>query len=242
MSAYFFDLLAEKALFCQQTKALYIADMHLGKAGHFRQAGVALPGGHNEKDLQRLSRLIAKYRSTIKHLIFLGDVFHSCQNSEWELFCRWRQHHQAVSMILIRGNHDILPASAYRRAGLDVWPEGKHMGKLELRHHPKESPAGIETAQPKIETIMPEFGTDDISIKISLEKTELLYLCGHLHPGVELFGRGRQREQLACFWQRRNMLMLPAFGSFTGLHLIKPQQNDGIWGIADSEIVALHNA
>lgn len=242
MPAYFFDLLAGKALFCRQTKALYIADMHLGKAGHFRQGGVPLPGGHTERDLQRLSRLIARYRSTIKQVIFLGDVFHSCQNSEWELFCRWRQHQEAISMILIKGNHDILPASAYRRAGLEVCPEGNKKGGIELRHHPKEHADASAVGGQAAVTFPAEAGADFVSIKISLEETESLYLCGHLHPGVELFGRGRQREQLACFWQRRNMLMLPAFGSFTGLHLIKPQQNDGIWGIADSEIVALHNA
>lgn len=53
--------------------------------------------------------------------------------------------------------------------------------------------------------------------------------CGHLHPGVKLHGRGKQLLKLPCFFHSTNQLILPAFGTFTGLHLVKPSPNDRIY-------------
>lgn len=233
------DLLADKALFCHNTGSLYVADVHLGKAGHFRQAGMALPGGHNEKDLRRLATLIKRYKTVMQRLIFLGDVFHSRHNSEWEAFCTWRQKYPSLSMILIEGNHDVLTPSEYHRARLQVLPEGSFSGELELRHHPKAERDTDDGGDVPNVTLL-EATSEAYQISIDAAEAAPLYLCGHLHPGVTLYGAGRQREQLACFWQRGSMLMLPAFGSFTGLHQISPRQGDGIWGVTGTEIIALH--
>lgn len=53
--------------------------------------------------------------------------------------------------------------------------------------------------------------------------------CGHLHPGVKLHGKGKQQLKLPCFFQSPNQLILPAFGTFTGLHLVNPSPNDRIY-------------
>ena len=37
------DLLPQKAIYYPQHKTLLAADLHLGKAGHFRNAGIAVP-------------------------------------------------------------------------------------------------------------------------------------------------------------------------------------------------------
>lgn len=61
------------------------------------------------------------------------------------------------------------------------------------------------------------------------EKSDVLTLCGHLHPGIAI-GRPRQRKlRLPCFWQRRNALVLPAFGEFTGLQIIDREPGDQVW-------------
>lgn len=237
MTVFNFELLAEKALFCSDTGSLCIADVHLGKAGHFRQAGVALPGGHNTKDLKRLTKLIERFKPALQRVLFLGDIFHSRHNSEWDTFCSWRQQFKTLPMLLVEGNHDILTPYEYSRAGLQVLPEGSVLDNLELRHHPKTDNSG---STPLPEIVYSDAGIDSVKIGIETAGNGSFYLCGHLHPGVTLYGAGRQHALLPCFWQEAHMLMLPAFGSFTGLHRIKPRQGDGIWGIADSEIVALH--
>jgi uncharacterized protein len=47
-------------------------------------------------------------------------------------------------------------------------------------------------------------------------------ISGHLHPGVQLVGSGRQRLKYPCFYLKPDHLILPAFGSTTGLYIIQP--------------------
>ena len=54
-------------------------------------------------------------------------------------------------------------------------------------------------------------------------------LCGHIHPGVKLRGKGRQYLRLPCFYFGKHTGILPAFGSFTGLHVLKPLKDDRIY-------------
>lgn len=63
---------------------------------------------------------------------------------------------------------------------------------------------------------------------------------GHIHPAVRLFGRGRQRLKLACFFKTTNQLILPAFGTFTGKHTLKPNETDEIFAIVDGEVMHLN--
>ena len=51
-------LLPQKAIYWQQEKALIAADVHLGKVGHFRKAGIAVPRDMEQNDLAILSDLI----------------------------------------------------------------------------------------------------------------------------------------------------------------------------------------
>lgn len=54
-------------------------------------------------------------------------------------------------------------------------------------------------------------------------------VCGHIHPGVLLSGRGRQIEKIACFWVQADQIVLPAFGELTGLYLVEPRAGDNIY-------------
>jgi DNA ligase-associated metallophosphoesterase len=70
-----------------------------------------------------------------------------------------------------------------------------------------------------------------------LEKDQKLYnLCGHIHPGVRMLGQARQSMRLPCFYFGASQGILPAFGIFTGLHLVKPEKNDKIFVIAGSQV------
>lgn len=99
-------LLPERAAYWPRLKTLLIADAHLGKAAAFRHAGVPVPSGTTDENLQRLTTLIETLDT--ERVVFLGDMLHSrvARVSSAEAFIRWRAHHAAVEMILVRGNHD----------------------------------------------------------------------------------------------------------------------------------------
>ena len=65
-------------------------------------------------------------------------------------------------------------------------------------------------------------------------------LSGHLHPGVELKGRGRQLLRLPCFWFGENAAVLPAFGGFTGLSMVRPRIGERIFAITDHSVIEVH--
>src|SRR5207253_10548069 len=77
-------LLPEKAIFWQEEKLLFMADVHLGKVNHFRKSGIAVPTKLVHDEIDRLSRLIDSYEPD--SLCVLGDLFHSHRNKEWEIF------------------------------------------------------------------------------------------------------------------------------------------------------------
>ena len=71
-----------------------------------------------------------------------------------------------------------------------------------------------------------------------MEEEHALYnLCGHIHPGVRMFGQARQSMRFPCFYFGAHQGILPAFGVFTGLHLLKPEKQDNIFVIAGSEVI-----
>jgi uncharacterized protein len=65
-------------------------------------------------------------------------------------------------------------------------------------------------------------------------------LSGHLHPGVELKGRGRQLLRLPCFWFAENAAVLPAFGGFTGLSMVRAQLGDRLFAVTDRSVIEVH--
>ena len=68
-------LLPEGAAFDAVRGLLFVSDLHLGKTAVFRDAGLPLPEGPDERILIRLADLIAKTKA--KSLVVLGDVFHA---------------------------------------------------------------------------------------------------------------------------------------------------------------------
>ncbi len=71
-----------------------------------------------------------------------------------------------------------------------------------------------------------------------LDGSNLYNLCGHIHPGVRMTGLGRQSMRLPCYYFTKNQGVLPAFGVFTGLHMLKPSKQDSIFIIAGSEVIS----
>ncbi|KAA0989974.1 ligase-associated DNA damage response endonuclease PdeM [Dyadobacter aurulentus] len=180
-----FQLLTQKAIFWEETQTLLIGDLHLGKITHFRKEGIALPPNAIDNNFKRLNELVKNTGAT--RIIFLGDLFHSQYNAEWELFRDWRQQHHYIEMLIVIGNHDILPVSLFLEAALEVHLNDYEEGNFIFTHHPKVNPA-----------------------------PEKFVFAGHVHPVFTTYGKGRQSVRLPCFVVDKNQAILPSFGVFTG--------------------------
>ena len=66
------DLLPQKAIYLPLHKTLLASDLQLGKAGHFRKAGIAVPVQLASTDLDKLSFILNKL--DIERLIIAGDL------------------------------------------------------------------------------------------------------------------------------------------------------------------------
>src|ERR1700744_2925999 len=203
-------LLPQKAIYWKQEKALIAADVHLGKVGHFRKAGIAVPRDMEQTDLAELSDLIYEYKPA--KLIFLGDLFHSDMNADWEWFRLWRQQNKKLEIILIRGNHDIIHDKYYHELNVTLHDELLIQPFLML-HHPLSEE--------------------------KLQQTESYAFCGHIHPGVSLRGRGRQSLTIPCFSFGERQAILPSFGRFPGRVAIRQQKDDRIFGVLQDKVIAI---
>ena len=135
-------LLPQKAIYWQQEKALIVADVHLGKVGHFRKAGIAVPRDMEQNDLSVLSDLIDELHP--KKIIFLGDLFHSDLNADWDWFVLWRKNFPKIELILIRGNHDIIHDSHYLNLNVALHDQ-LLVGPFLMLHHPLSDEALQQT-------------------------------------------------------------------------------------------------
>jgi len=111
------------AMFWEEKQMLLISDVHLGKISHFRKYGSAVP-----------QKVIAENFSP-KTICFLGDLFHSSLNREWDMFGEWVSSVSA-KIILIAGNHDIISEVKYEELGIKIYSEFVSNGLL-LTHHPE---------------------------------------------------------------------------------------------------------
>ena len=129
-------LFPEKAIFWREKQLLILADVHLGKAGHFRKSGIPISDLIHNKDILTLDKLIQ--RTKPKEVIFLGDLFHSDHNSGWDVFKRWIKSKAPLTFKLVLGNHDILDQQLYHVANLTV-TEKLEISPFTLTHIPEET-------------------------------------------------------------------------------------------------------
>ena len=68
------------------------------------------------------------------------------------------------------------------------------------------------------------------------QEDEMYNIAGHIHPGVRLVGESRQSLRLPCFIFGPDAAILPAFGTFTGIGLLKPKREDRVFVVSQDEI------
>lgn len=206
-------LLPGRAAFLPGSATLLVADVHLGKAATFRNAGIPVPEGSAQADLARLERLVQQ--TSARRLIVLGDLFHArsgCTAAVFDEFAASRARIATTEVILVAGNHDRaigrLPASL----GIDSC----------LRTH--DEPPFHFVHEPSTELPEPD--------------RTCFTIAGHLHPTVSIRSPSGDRLTERCFVAEDAALVLPAFGSFTGGHRIRHGDGLRLWiarddGVAD---------
>lgn len=201
-------LLPQKALWWPRTRTLLVADAHVGKAVSFRRLGVPVPRGTTSETLAVLTGLVRHHGAL--RIVFLGDFLHSERAhaaSTLGAVARWRAAHPALELVLVRGNHDDRAGDPPATLGFTVVDEPFVDGGLVLCHHPAPREGGY-------------------------------VLAGHLHPCVSIGGRAaRDHLRLPCFHFGTQVGVLPAFGSFTGMHAVRAEPGDRLFAVADESMV-----
>jgi len=121
-------------IFWEEKNILLISDVHLGKVAHFRKHGMAIPNDAIFENFTRLNVVVDLFKP--ETIIFLGDLFHSKINKEWELFANWTRE-ILQEIILVEGNHDIIANHNYEDLGIKIYSE-LAIDQFLLTHHPSE--------------------------------------------------------------------------------------------------------
>ena len=202
-------LMPERAIYWERSYTLFIADPHFGKTATFRAHGIPLPEGSMSADLQRLTQVLNRTQATA--LIILGDMIHTTKG---------------------RDEQTLLAFSEWR----------KQHPKIELLlirgNHDKH--AGDPPSEWNVRCVdAPVFNPPFTLSHIPFEPENGYVLAGHVHPAVQLVGKGRQTLKLPCFHFGKTYGILPAFGSFIDHTFIKPAPRDRIYGVTPAQVFAL---
>ncbi len=204
-----FELFAEAAIFWKSASTLIISDPHFGKASTFRHAGVAVPENLTAHDLQRLDTLLTT--SCAERLLILGDFLHA------------RTGRSAATM-----------------EALDAWC-GRHKTlKTQLITGNHDRLAGRPPECWNIEPLGNELLEGPFAFCHEPNPVKSRYvLAGHLHPSISFHQDFGSNLRLPCFLFGEEIAVLPAFGSFTGTHPVKPTKRDRVFAIKEGELMEL---
>lgn len=203
------ELLPERALWWPAQRALFIADLHLGKAATYRALGQPVPGGTTQQNLARIDRLIGLHAP--RELVFLGDFLHAAQARTSSLLAAvdaWRGQQAHLDCTLVRGNHDSRAGDPPASLGFRIVDEPYLLGPFAACHHPQAHPTHF-------------------------------VLAGHLHPACTLYGKGRDKLRMPCFVREGDQMILPAFGEFTGGWQVEAAPGRRFYGVGGEAVWAV---
>jgi DNA ligase-associated metallophosphoesterase len=141
-------------------------------------------------------------------LLINGDMFHHELNTDIDDFEKWKAQYQNLEFLLIKGNHDKLTDKTYQQLGIQLYD--------------------------------PSYCTADfcfIHEALKCKEENLYPISGHIHPGVSIIGKAKQRLKSPCFYFGNEYAVMPAFSAFTGLYLIRPKAGEKIFAITPSRVV-----
>lgn len=203
----------ERSLFWEEQNTLIVADLHLGKSGHFRKSGIAVPQTIYKADLQRLMSQLYLYKA--ERLIIVGDLTHSDANKELDLFLKWRKDFSLLHIDLVKGNHDILDDDWYNEADIKIHSWKLATGNFIFLHDPRARK------------------------KLTDKEMGFYSFVGHLHPGILMKGQGKQSLRFPCFYFAKDYCVLPAFSRFTGTYKVQPQKGEMVYALVGDRLVQI---
>ncbi len=203
-----FWLSAERCIYWEEKRTLFLADLHAGKTGHFRKAGIPVPQKIFREDLHRLVSQVLFFKA--ERLMVLGDLTHSRSNRELELFRRWRLDLSLLHVVLIKGNHDILDDSWYQDTNIEIVHERLVEDHFCFQHD---------------------------SEMVVIDEEVWFAFTGHVHPGIHIRGMGKQSLRFPCYYFTEDICVMPAFSQFTGLSPVKPGPTHQVFAIVEKEII-----
>lgn len=142
-----------------------------------------------------------------KTLLVNGDMFHSDFNTEIEEFAKWKEKFREISFLLVKGNHDKHQKEVYTDLAINVYEPTYHSTNFCFIHDAAEC------------------------------KSDLYAIGGHIHPGISIVNKAKQRLKFPCFYFGETHAILPAFSVFTGLQLLRPLENDQVFAITPTKVV-----
>jgi uncharacterized protein len=205
-------LLPGRAALVPASRTLLVADLHLGKAATFRRAGIPVPEGSAQRDLERLAQLVRGH--DVRRLVVLGDLFHAkggCTPQVFEEFAALRSQIADTAVVLVLGNHD------------------RAIGRL-------PASLGIAACLPSLDE-PPFHFVHEPATGVTASDRDLFTVAGHLHPTVSIRSPSGDRLADRCFVAEPRVLVLPAFGSFTGGHRVEPAEGMRLWIARDDGVV-----
>lgn len=206
------QLLPGRAALLHASATLLVSDLHLGKAATFRRAGIPVPEGSAQHDLVRLETLVLRH--AVRRLLVLGDLFHArsgCTERVRDEFATMRARIPATEVVLVQGNHD------------------RPLGPLPLS-------LGIDAVLPSLDEPPFRFVHEPATVVTAADRASFT-VGGHLHPTISIRSPSGDRISDRCFVAEDSVLVLPAFGSFTGGHRITPTDRMRLWIARDEGVV-----
>jgi len=141
-------------------------------------------------------------------LLINGDMFHHGLNTDIDEFAFWRKKYTTLNLLLVKGNHDRLTPADYSAMDIEIHEPSYCLGPFCFIH---DAPQCTEE--------------------------ELYPISGHIHPGVSIVGKAKQRLKFPCFYFGNEYAVLPAFSLFTGLYNIYPKNKERIFAVTPKNVV-----
>jgi DNA ligase-associated metallophosphoesterase len=98
--------------------------------------------------------------------------------------------------------------------------------------------AGDPPCEWRVECVDEPWSVDAIALcHVPQTVPDRFAIAGHAHPAAKLAGRGREFVRLPCFFFTRDYAILPAFGPFTGMADVEPDEGDRVYVVAESQVI-----
>lgn len=157
-----------------------------------------------------LDRLSALIREFEPEILLVtGDLFHYQLNSEVDTFKNWRAKFPQLRLVLVKGNHDLLKPEDYNGLSIEIYTKEYLCSPFRFVH---DQPAAADA---------------------------YYNITGHIHPGITIFGKAKQRLRFPCFYFGKTCAILPAFSVFTGLSKINAAEGDQFYAITPASVIAV---